>query len=1385
MRNKANNKPNILKTDVQKLKHIIHISDVHIRKRERHKEYQIVFDRLYEEIKAIVESSDELDVVVAITGDTVHDKTELVPESIDVLRRFLISISNMTEILLLVGNHDVNIFNVGSLDSLSPIVTDLRTKHKIHLLNEDKVYLYGETGVAFGITTIWGNKVTDISQYELDDDIVKVALYHGMIHGCTLDNGMLALNDARTTNSSYFNVGDFDAYDLTLLGDVHKHQFLNADRTMAYAGSLIQQKRDEDLLEHGYILWDVQNLNGEFKQINSDYGMVQIKIPDNTVEFMKMMIADQQSERKRIKCRWNKKYPNSKLPPNIDVKLIYSSIQARESFKKIYELLSSEIHITKSSEMISKSSFSSSTINAGALGDTIEFGSNSKKVKVSKAKKLNEVEEPNGMDNEAKNTSDDKSNGLIKITGNDSVVRVIMNHYDQTVENENGGTDINTRNLVRKEVVQLLNDINYNYEKDVKNIKLKSIEFDNMFIYLKGNEVDFALFDDIVGLNAGNYKGKSSFIDVILYSIYGKCSRGKRFDILNLNRTKMMSRIVLDVNGIEYIILRDSYVNSVKNRDLKESVKFFENKKEITADDRVKTHKLIESKICSYSDMINNSFVLQKNGTSFTDLTDRQKKDLLCKMARLDVFDRVFHEAKSKHFSLSQSYGKNIRRLEPLMQIYLTVDEIESLQTKRSDNNIERKLALVHTAIMKGITSKTNVIQKVERNIQRIRKDLTDLVQQESALQTEEIYGDQIIRTVKQYDTITENISDISSKVMHSIFEYKNLCNQRDSLLAGSSLVEYVKKSDELLNDTQHKISSDRDLLLKLHTQLMEDDRTESDILQELSENREQLIDLQDRIIAFNQDVSDVQSKIDNMNKMMERDNLVLERIKSIRQLEEDVVDLNSNIHKQKGIMVDCETTLDKLSNHEYNLDCEKCMLNPVTKNIMHYQSELNKAHNRISQDNSHILIKQKEIRKVNVLRYEGKKYICEKEYDAASNRPDEIINMERTIKELHDRVRIDSSDIDIIRNKIERIEKEHEQYRLNVNIKDQISKVVARIKAIEDNDEHNILRELISKIKDNNVRIKGVADTIDRYNKRIVSLHEDLDEYADVDITELRIKLIERSSLSDRLELTRSKITRLNKLLKTKITKSKSLVNAKTTFELDLARYNDIKTSIDDDSNSRLVLAQIKKILDRSGLVDSILSKIIIPYLQVRINNILSDVGHYQINISYRNQSVNIYKDNGLNICMSSGYESYLLDLVFRLALVQVNNHIRTDFLVIDEGFSACDADHKNNIRQLLEYMRTYYSWLLVISHDDFIKSFYDQEIKIETITKLEKPYNKVIDGSLITNVQKKKDIDRTVDRSHMDVEHNMVLKKKVRNNGNKRNIKKIKNTRAVKNKN
>lgn len=50
----------------------------------------------------------------------------------------------------------------------------------------------------------------------------------------------------------------FDDYDFALLGDIHKRQFLNEKKTIAYCGSTVQQNYGEDQ-EKGFLVWDIES----------------------------------------------------------------------------------------------------------------------------------------------------------------------------------------------------------------------------------------------------------------------------------------------------------------------------------------------------------------------------------------------------------------------------------------------------------------------------------------------------------------------------------------------------------------------------------------------------------------------------------------------------------------------------------------------------------------------------------------------------------------------------------------------------------------------------------------------------------------------------------------------------------------------------------------------------------------------------------------------------------------------------------------------------------------------------------------------------------------------------------------------------------------------
>src|ERR1035437_3781749 len=97
---------NILKTNVPKFTHILHIADLHVRLNTRHSEYREVFNKLYEEVRVSPPNT-----LVTFLGDLFHSKTTLSPECVQMASEFLTNISAIRPMIIVAGNHDATLSN--------------------------------------------------------------------------------------------------------------------------------------------------------------------------------------------------------------------------------------------------------------------------------------------------------------------------------------------------------------------------------------------------------------------------------------------------------------------------------------------------------------------------------------------------------------------------------------------------------------------------------------------------------------------------------------------------------------------------------------------------------------------------------------------------------------------------------------------------------------------------------------------------------------------------------------------------------------------------------------------------------------------------------------------------------------------------------------------------------------------------------------------------------------------------------------------------------------------------------------------------------------------------------------------------------------------------
>jgi len=244
-------KPIKIESSIKEIKKIYHVSDIHIRNFKRHDEYKRVFESLAEYIR----STKTEESIICVTGDIVHSKTDITPELVQETQNFLKLMSSLLPTIVIPGNHDANLNNNHRMDSLTPIINAMGDKNITYIKDTG---VFKMANIDFIHWSVFDDAKKYIKASKVKSDF-KICMYHGPVN-----NSLTETNFSLSGNS--INIADFDGYDLVLLGDIHKTQFLNEAKTIAYPGSLIQQNHGE-ALDRGIMVWDLKSNSAEYVQI--------------------------------------------------------------------------------------------------------------------------------------------------------------------------------------------------------------------------------------------------------------------------------------------------------------------------------------------------------------------------------------------------------------------------------------------------------------------------------------------------------------------------------------------------------------------------------------------------------------------------------------------------------------------------------------------------------------------------------------------------------------------------------------------------------------------------------------------------------------------------------------------------------------------------------------------------------------------------------------------------------------------------------------------------------------------------------------------------------------------------------------------------------------
>ncbi len=298
--------------------YIYHVSDIHIRNFKRHEEYA----RVFKSLKSSIADDNKPNSLVIITGDIVHSKTDVTPELVQEVQSFLKLLSERNHVVVTAGNHDTNLNNNDRLDALTPIINAINSD-RIHYLKDGGVYKLGNLHLT--VWSVFDNPNTYIKANEFEAE-TKIATFHGAVYDATTESGFKLSHET-------IKASNFDGYDMVLLGDIHKFQYLNENKTIAYPGSLIQQNHAESL-DHGILVWNIKDKTNRFVKVHNNTFFYTIYVDNGFHDEISLDPAIY----KRMYLRIRHKNTSQRDLKNIVTKLISSYEVVEISYQKIQDL---------------------------------------------------------------------------------------------------------------------------------------------------------------------------------------------------------------------------------------------------------------------------------------------------------------------------------------------------------------------------------------------------------------------------------------------------------------------------------------------------------------------------------------------------------------------------------------------------------------------------------------------------------------------------------------------------------------------------------------------------------------------------------------------------------------------------------------------------------------------------------------------------------------------------------------------------------------------------------------------------------------------------------------------------------------------------------------
>lgn len=548
-----------------------------------------------------------------------------------------------------------------------------------------------------------------------------------------------------------------------------------------------------------------------------------------------------------------------------------------------------------------------------------------------------------------------------------------------------------------------------------------------------------------------------------------------------------------------------------------------------------------------------------------------------------------------------------------------------------------------------------------------------------------------------------EHRRDTNDKIEQFIGKYEDFILTSLSLQGNNSL--FIDKSQSERKDILSQFIG-IDIFDKLYALGVEENRKINSLLEKYEETdyTEKMIDLTDNIEIQKEKYENVEYDLGQLkSEKLVVDNEYIELNKQLIPIDADELDIDT-------LLADAVQTKLKITNHTTDLENVNetlVKLNELNDNLIIVKNgfgditnlysnlqDLRKISSSIHIDLDRFVYKLNSIEEtlghLNETEYNSDCHICVKNFSNVIDKKEGLkisineykLNMEESI------LKLKPVETDI--ESISHIDNEWVEYKDTLNKLNTVERELATNKQKK------------TDINFNTHKLKTKLENIDR-NISLFYKNEDTIKF--------------NSKIEDSMIDIKSKI----KSYETQIDKKQNqLLNIKSIIvelETELKGVQKFISEFDELSQTSKLYELYLDSIGRDGVAYTLISKAI-PAIETEINNILTQIVDFMIHLEMDGKSINahiVYGDQKWPLEMSSGMERFIGGLAIRIALINLCNLPRPNFLIVDEGLGTLDSENLQSVFLLFSYLKTQFDFIILISHLDIARDFVDKIMEIK----------------------------------------------------------------------